>query len=194
MSSKAILRLLIGCAFAALLLVFLLPAIGVPKSYLLPPAVIYGTAKGKTQAFVTGKKIAQHPNPFRSTEKVYYVTYRYRATSPVNLLEKPTEEEKKKKKVYSGRASVPEPLYRTLRDPDPSKKEDPENKKRTELVPIRFEQTRPDISAIIQGGNYLSDQKGAALFGSWLLFFGGIFLLGYVVAPLLQLVILREDF
>lgn len=194
MSSKAILRLLIGCALAALILVFLLPAIGVPKSYLLPPPVIYGTATGKTQAFVTEKKVAQHPNPFKSTEKVYYVTYRYRVPAPVNLLEKPTEEEKKKKKIYTGRTTVAESLYRTLRDPDPSKKEDQENKNRPETVPVRYEKTRPDISGITQGGNYLNEQKGGALFGSWLLFVGGIVLLGYVIAPLLQLVILREDF
>ncbi|MBC7805525.1 MAG: hypothetical protein H7145_05180 [Akkermansiaceae bacterium] len=194
MSTKAILRLLIGCAIAALILVFLLPAIGIPKSYLLPPAVIYGSAKGKTNAFVTEKKIGAHPNPFKSTESVYYVTYRYRVTPPVTLLEKPTEEEKKKKKVYLGRASVPESLYTTLKNPDPAKKDDPTNAKKPETVPIRFEQTRPDISGITQGGDYLNDQKGGALFGSWLLFFGGIFLLGYIIAPLLQLVILREDF
>ncbi len=194
MSSKAILRLLIGCAIAALVLVFLLPAIGIPKSYLLPPAVIYGSAKGKTQAFVTLKKVAQHPNPFKSTEKVYYVTYRFRATSPVTLLEKPTEEEKKKKKVYIGRASVPESLYTSLKDPDPAKKEDLQNKAKPEMVPVRFEQTRPDISAITSGGDFLNDQKGGALVGSWILFFAGILLLGYLIAPLLQLIILREDF
>lgn len=196
MSSKAILRLLIGCAIAALILVFLLPAIGIPKSYLLPPPVVYGSATGKTQAFVTAKKSAQHPNPFRTTEKVYYVNYQFRATPPVTLLEKPTEEEKKKKKVYKGRASVPVELYNTLRDPDPSKKDDPQNKMRPETVPIRFEKTRPDINAITQtpNGNYLNEQGGGSLLGSWLLFIAGIGILGYIIAPLLQLVILREDF
>ncbi len=192
MSTKAILRLLIGCAIAALILVFLLPAIGIPKSYLLPPPVIYGSSTGKTIAYVTERKEGGNPNPFKTTEPVFYISYQFRAPSPENLLEKPTEEEKKKKKVYKGHAMVPESLYSSVRNP--AKKDDPENNKKPETVPVRFEKTRPDISGITEGGNFLNDQKGGALFGSWLLFVGGILLLGYCISPFLQRIMLREDY
>ena len=193
MSSKGLLRLLFGCAIAALLLVFLIPAIGIPKSYLLPPSVVSGAATGKTVAFVKKKNTGPSPNPFKSGDVVYYITYQYRVTAPVNLLEKPTPEEIKKKKVYIGRAAVPEELYRSLRNPD--KSSDATNDSKPETVPIRFEKTRPDISAIaVPEGKYLSDQRGAAFVGSWLLFVLGIFVLGYLIAPLLQLIILREDY
>ena len=192
MSSKAVLRLLIGCVIAALILVLLLPAIGVPKSYLLPPSVVFGSATGKTVAFVSKKQKTGHPNPFRSADSAYYVTYRFRATPPENLIEKPTAEEKKKKKVYFGRAFVTQALYDSLKDPD--KKDSGETDKRPETVPVRFEKTRPDISAIVQDGKHLNEEGGGAIMGSWLLFVGGILLIGYLIAPLLQLVILREDF
>ncbi|MBC8142076.1 MAG: hypothetical protein H7Y38_11625 [Armatimonadetes bacterium] len=192
MSTKAILRLLFGCAIAALILIFLLPAIGIPKSYLLPPGVILGGAKGKTVAYITGKNTGQNPNPFRSTEKVWYVNYQYRVTPPENLLEKPTADELKKKKVYKGHTSVPEELYNRVRNP--KKVSEPQNDALPETVPIKFEVTRPDISAITKDGTFGNDQGGGALLGSWILFFLGIFILGYMIAPLLQKVMLREEY
>lgn len=192
MSTKAILRLLFGCAIAALVLIFLSPAIGIPKSYLLPPGVILSGAKGKTVAYVTGKNTGQNPNPFKSTEKVWYINYQYRATPPENLLEKPTADELKKKKVYKGHTSVPETLYNAVRNP--KKAGDTQNDAKPETVPIKFETTRPDISAVTQDGTFGNDQGGGSLFGSWILFLLGILLLGYLIAPLLQKVMLREEY
>jgi len=180
MSSKAILRFLIGCVIAALFLIFLLPAIGVPKSYLLPAPVIYGEAKGKAIAFVNMKKTGGNPNPFKSVETMHYITYRFKAASPKNLIEKPKPGEEKAKKVYVGRAAVTESFY--------------ENAKIGDTVPVRFEVTRPDISGIDKPEGGTNDQGGGALIGSWVLFVLGILVLGYAIAPLLQMVILREDY
>lgn len=181
MSSKAVLRFLIGCVIAGLFLIFLLPAIGVPKSYLFPSPVIYGQAKGKALGFVNQKKEGGNPNPFKTTETMHYITYRFAAEPPKNLIEKPTPEEvKKKRKVYVGRANVPQGYY--------------ENAKIGDNIPVRYEVTRPDISGVTIPDGSMNDQGGAVLLGSWLLFVLGILVLGYAIAPLLQLVILREDY
>ena len=192
MSSKAVLRLLIGCVISALLLVWLLPVIGVPKSYLLPPSVELGTAKGKTTAYVTTKKTGGSINPFNSGETMYYITYQFRATPPENLIEKPTPDEKKKKKVYHGHVNVTEATYHSFRNPET--KDDPANDKKSETMPVRFEKTRPDINAALVDGTRMNDEGGSVFFGSWMLFVAGILLLGYIIAPFLQRIFLREDY
>jgi len=180
MSSKAVLRLLIGCALAALLLIFLLPAIGIPKSYLLPPPTVLQNATGKATAYVHKKSLGASPNPFKSGDTMHYIDYQFRATVPKTLLDKPTAEEEKKKRVYTGEANVPENMYDSLKEGD--------------TIPVRFETTRPDISAIDKPSTDPNSHGGASIVGSWILFIGGILFLGYLIAPFLQRIILREDY
>jgi hypothetical protein len=179
-SSKAVLRFLIGCVIASLLLILILPAINIPKSYLLPPPIVYQNAKGTTIGFVNLKTGGANPNPFRTTEPMHYITYRFRAVPPNTMLEKATPDEIAKKKVYVGRANVTENFYQYVKIGD--------------TIPIRYEVTRPDISGIDKDGGGTNDQAGGALIGSWVLFVLGVLVLGYMMAPLLQRIMLREDY
>jgi len=165
---------------SSLLLIFILPAIGIPKAYLLPPPLIYQSAKGTATGFVNKKHTGANPNPFRNSETVYYVTYRFKALNPNTLIEKAKPDEVGKKKVYVGRGTVTQGMYDAMKIGD--------------TVPIRYEETRPDISGIDKPETGPNDQEGGTIFGSWLLFVLGVIVLGYIIAPFLQRIMLREDY
>src|SRR5687768_11781029 len=85
MTIKSIVRFLMGVAIAGALLQILLPAIGIPKAMLLPPPIVFDSAKGMTTGTITGKRAAQSPNPFRSGDKVSDLDYQFTAPAPPRM-------------------------------------------------------------------------------------------------------------
>jgi len=176
MTTKSLLRLLIGCAIAACLIIGILPSVGLPRAQILPPPMIYGQATGKTYGYVTKKKVEDSPNPFESGVKVFRVDYRFRATVPPNLGAKKVG----KQEVYTGRAYVERGLYDGLQV--------------GAQVPVKFEKTYPVINGINVKGGERSTEQGSGLLSGWILYAIAIVVLGYCIAPLLERVMLRENF
>lgn len=176
MTTKTILRLLIGCAIAAGLIIGLLPQIGIPRAQILPPPTIYGQAKGKTFGYVTLKKREETSNPFKSGEKIYRIDYRFRATVPPNLGAKNVG----KQEVYTGKAYIAKGLWDQLEVGS--------------QVPVRFEKTYPVINGVDGRGGERSTAQGSGLMSGWIFYAIGIVVLGYCIAPLLERVMLRENY
>ena len=176
MTSKGILRFLIGCAIAALLVIGVLPAIGIPRAQILPPFAIYPQAKGKTLGYAAKVYKAAGANPFRVDEMVYYVDTRFKAKVPPMLGAKNVG----KKEVYTGKVAVDKPYWDTIKEGS--------------QIPIRYEVTYPDIHSIDTPLANRSIGPGSKIMSGWILYMIGIVVLGYCFAPLIERVALRESY
>jgi hypothetical protein len=177
MSSKSLIRYAIAVAIAALLVIGLLPVVGIPTSQILPPPAVYGGAKEKTKGVVTGKKEQATPNPFRVGDMVYWVDYKFTATAPPLLFDKNAG----KKREYQGKVAVKKAFW-DLVVPNGS------------TVPVRYEKSYPVINGIDSPMGGRSVAQGSGWVSGWILYMLLIGLLGYVIAPLLERIMLRESY
>ena len=175
MNVRSILRLVIGIALAAVLLSIALPYIGIPRSQLLPPGMVYAGARGKTQGILTDKRTRGTPNPFRVGLTVYLLEYRFVAKAPAIF----RESEPGKPKTYRGVAQVDKGVWDALAAGSP--------------VPIRYEITHPDINGIDLRGAGRSEVEGSAPVSGWLIWVAASVLLGYMLTPLLERILPRGD-
>ena len=175
MNVRSILRLVIGIALAATLLSIALPYLGIPRSHLLPPGMVYPGARGKTQGIITDKRTRGTPNPFRVGLTVYLLEYRFVAKAPAILREsKPGT-----LKTYRGVAQVDKGLWGALAAGSP--------------VPVRYELTHPDINGIELRGAGRSEVEGSAPISGWLIWVAASLFLGYMFTPLLERILPRGD-
>jgi hypothetical protein len=176
MSAKSILRYAIGLALAALLVIGLLPSVGIPRSQILPPPVVFNGAKAKAQGVITEKKEEATSNPFRVGDMVYWIYYDFQATAPPLLF----DQEAGKKRIYKGMVSVKKEYWDQLQP--------------GAIVPVRYEKTYPVINGLDGKEGKRSMAQGSGLLSGWLLYMVLIAVLGYIIAPLLERIMLRENY
>jgi hypothetical protein len=176
MTTKSVLRLLIGIAIAALLIVGLLPFAGLPRAQMLPPPMIYNQATGKAIGYVHAKKQEEGSNPFKVGEPIWRIDYQFRAKTPPTLGAKDVG----KNNVYKGTTYVTRSIY----DAYPVGSQ----------IKVRYETTYPVISGIDLPGAGRSVAPGSKMMSGWILFAIGTIVLGYCIAPLLERIMLRENF
>jgi len=105
LSLNRLFRYAAGLIIGWLLMYFLLPLVGFPKSKFLPPGSIYNNAEGKTNlGYISGKRDPQTDNPFRVGDKLHFIDYRFKAPDPAD----PTG---KTKSVYLGTVPVSKETY-----------------------------------------------------------------------------------
>lgn len=173
MTPKSIVRLILGILVAVGLLMFALPAIGIPKGVFLPPPVVYSGAKGITQGRVTGKRELESGNPFKVGTKVFLIDYSFRAPTPKRLgatgAGKPA--------AFTGTIGVEQGVFNSVQPGAP--------------VPIRYEKTNPAVNGINAKG---MGRGGDGFIGGWILFTIVALGLGFAIAPLFERIIRRDDF
>ncbi|MBC8101571.1 MAG: hypothetical protein H7Z41_03155 [Cytophagales bacterium] len=176
MTAKSILRFVIGYVIAAVLMGLALPIIGIPRAQLLPPALVYTNARGKGSGIITGKRKEPTSNPFKVGESVYLVEYAFRAKAPDLLGAKGAGTNQR----YTGTINVGQEEYARV---------EPKG-----IVPIRYEPTYPVISGINLPAFGRSGAQGSGLFSGWMLWLIPAVVLGYCIAPLLERILLRENY
>ena len=176
MTIKSILRFILGVVIAGMLLQLLLHAAGIPKSYLLPPPIVYDGAKGVTAGTITGKRAAQSPNPFRSGEKVYDIDYQFTAPAPPRIggasaAGKPAK--------YTGSVRVDKCIH--------------DQAIVGTILPIRYEATNPGINGVNAQWAGKRSGSGSSIVGTWLVWLLASVLLGFFISSLLERLLPRDD-
>lgn len=154
----------------------LLPSAGIPRAQLLPPALVYGNAPGKGTGIVTKKHWRPTANPFHVGDKVYLVSYAFKAKAPAIVGTKGAG----KIQRYTGTVKVEQDVHDRMQLGNP--------------VKIKYEPTYPVISGIIQPGFGRSGDQGSGLFSAWWLWMFLALLIGYLIAPFLERIMLRESY
>lgn len=179
MSAKSILRFLIGLFIALTLFSFLLPAAGIPRAQMIPPPFVYTNAKGKATGYVTKIYARGTADPLGVAEgkQDYLVDYQFRAPAWVGL---GAPKGDGKNTLYKATVGVKQGTYESV--------------KVGQQVPVKYEVTYPHINGINLPGFGRSHVDGSAIVSGWLLWFGAAVLVGYMLAPLIQRIALREDY
>lgn len=168
MNVRSLLRLLVGMVIAALLLAVAMPAVGIPRSHLLPPALVYQGALGKTRGVVTAHRHRETSNFFHVGDQVYFLDYRFPAKTPAGLgVARPGAW-----KAYQGSVRVDSGVQSAV--------------KVGQEVPVRYEITYPDINGIDASWGGRSEGEGSKLVSGWMFWAAGVLLLGYGISPLLE--------
>jgi hypothetical protein len=175
-TAKSILRFLIGYVIASILMGLLLPKVGIPRAQLLPPALVYANATGKGSGVVTKKHWRPTANPFHVGDKVYLVSYAFKAKAPVLL----GTTGGGKIERYTGTVKVEQEVHDRMQIGD--------------VVQIKYDPTYPVISGINQPGFGRSGAQGSGLFSAWWLWMFLALLIGYLIAPFLERFMLRESY
>lgn len=175
MSIKSILSFLVGCVLAAILLTLVAPFIGIPRSHLLPPPVVYSGATGRAEGVIVGKHMGGTRNPFRVGDKTYFLDYQFRAPAPATLgVKRPGVAT-----PYKGTVMVDQRAYNATVYGTP--------------VPIRYEKTYPYISGIASLRNGRSIGEGSALLSGWLLWAFVSVVFGFLLASVLYRAAAHEN-
>lgn len=176
MTTKSALRMLIGWLIAAILLNLLLPFAGIPHAQLVPPAIVYMNAGGRTKGVVIGKQSDPSSNPFKVGDHVWKINYAFRATAP-HILGTTGEGTSQR---YLGSVAVSEDAYN--------------NVVIGESAPVKYEPSYPDISGIDVPGFGRSGGPGSSMWSFWWIWLFVSLIIGYFIAPLLERFILRENY
>lgn len=179
MTLKSILRFIIGFIIAVLILSVAVPYVGIPKAQLYPPPYVYKNATGKATGYVTKVYKVPSADPMGTAEGVqdYLVDYQFRAPAWVGL---GAPKGQGKNTLYKATVGV--------------KQEISSQTKVGAAVPIKYEKTYPPINGINLPGYGRSFTDGSGIYSGWILWFLGALVLGFLIAPLLQRIFLREDY
>lgn len=167
---------MIGYIIASVLMGLLLPLAGIPRAQLLPPALVYGNASGKGTGVVTKKHWRPTANPFHVGDKVYLISYAFKTKAPAILGAKGAG----KVQQYTGTVKVEQDVHDRMQIGNP--------------VKIKYEPTYPVISGIDQPGFGRNGDQGSGLFTAWWLWMFLALLIGYLIAPFLERIMLRESY
>jgi len=177
MTVKGVVRYLIGIALAILLLSLVCPLIGIPRVQLFPPGFAYGNATGRTNGVVTNKRKAPTSNPFHVGEHMSLIDYAFRAPYTPLLL---GSQKSEPNHVYTGTVKVANENY--------------DHFQIGQIVPVKYEKTYPVISGIDLPEAGRSGASSSSLLSSWIGWTLAFLVLGYVIAPWLERLFLRESY
>jgi hypothetical protein len=178
MTAKSALRLLIACVIVWIALSFALPKVGIARSRMLPPPMAYsGSASKKTTGYISAKHTEPSSNIFKSTETVYLVDYQFRAPGvPGFGGAKPKEASP----WYKGTVNVTQEFYAAAKVGSP--------------VPVKYDPTDPELSGIDLAGAGRNGSGHGSMLSLWIAITLVTLVLGYLLAPWLERIILRENF
>lgn len=173
-SPRRIIALIVCVVLVAIALQAVLPAVGIPKSRLLPPPQAFAQAKGKARGIVTGTSTEGTANPFKvgEGERYHYIDYVFQARVPQAL----GQSSPGKLKRYQGHVRVDKEMKNAV--------------KPGQAVPVRYETTFPEMNGIDGPRGGRTGGPTSAVFSTWLLypllslFFG--YLLFVSVSPFLK--------
>jgi hypothetical protein len=177
MTVKGLIRYAVGVALAILLLFIVCPLIGVPRAQLFPPGFVYGNATGQTKGVVTNKRKAPTSNPFHVGEHMSLIDYSFQAPYTPLLL---GPQKSDPNHLYTGTVKVANESY--------------DHFQIGQVVPVRYETTYPVISGIDQLEGGRSGAQGSGLLSAWIAWTIAILVLGYVISPWLERLMLRESY
>ena len=190
MSVARVVRFLIGTVIAAILLVIVLPYVGVPRSHILPPAMVWQKAQGVTRGVVTAKYYDVTGNPFNVGGKEYFVKYQFVAKAPpasgAVIIGKP--------QVYSGIIRVDQPAYDEIKvTADQQTLNNVHQQTDIPAVPgqifrVQYEVTYPYINGVIAPAEFTGRNIGEGSNNSsgWILWIVVALFVGYLTMMLLE--------
>jgi len=173
-SPRRIIALIVCVLLVAIVLQAILPAVGIPKSRLLPPPQAFAAAKGKTRGIVTGTDTEGTSNPFKvgEGERYYYIDYTFQARVPPML----GQSSPGKIKRYEGHVRVDKEAMKSVKPGQP--------------MPVRYETTFPEMNGIDGARGGRTGGPTSAVFSTWLFYPLVSIFLGYLlfvtVSPFLK--------
>lgn len=176
MSVKSILRFVIGFAIALGILSFAVPFANIPRSQLFAPILVYPSIKGRTTGMVTKRRDLPTSAWFRMGDRDYFIEYAFLAKSPLILGGPPPG----KMTQYTGSVGVSAADF--------------EKVKAGQKIPVRFDPTYPDINGVDAPWGGRSGIGASRMISGWIFWFFGTIALGYVIAPLVERIALRESY
>ena len=182
MSLRRIVRFIVGIIVAGILLSFILPFAGIPKSHFLPPPFVYNAAQGVTKGLLTGKYYEETSNPFHVGGHMYFVNYLFKAhTPPPRGQTQPGPVQ-----TYQGTVRVDQGTYdsvRTTDSPDKYKGDQLITAVPGQVVRVKYEKTYPEISGISADRNI---GPGSNILSGWLLWVVVTVFVGYLLMMLFE--------
>jgi hypothetical protein len=175
-TAKSVLRFIIGYIIAAVLMGLLLPSVGIPRAQLLPPAIVYANASAKGTGVVTKRHWRPTANPFHVGDKVYLISYAFKAKAPAILGTKGAGTVQQ----YTGTVKVDQSVHDAVALGN--------------VVKVKYDPTYPVISGIDQPGFGRNGAQGSGLFSAWWLWMFLALVIGYMIAPFLERIMLRESY
>lgn len=174
---KTVIRYLIAFVIVVLAMALILPLVGIPRGMMFPPPFVYNNATGRTTGVVAKKHKEASSNPFRVSQYNAYVDIEFRAPYKPVLFGDPKSDDKK---LFTGKVPVTDENYARYKVGMP--------------VPIKYDKDYPQINGIAmkEGGQALMGP--ANLLSGWLIFFGIAIVLGHVLSPWLERLMLRESY
>ena len=176
MSVKSLLRFVIGFCIAVGIFSFAVPFAKIPRSQLFPPVFVYPSIKGRTTGVVTARRNLPTSAWFRMGDREYFIEYAFSAQSPPILGGPPPGRMTR----YIGSVGVSQADFDKVKD--------------KQAIPVRYDPTDPDINGVDApwgGRSAVGASRGVS---GWVFWFIGMVALGYVLAPLIERVALRESY
>lgn len=178
MTLKGAIRMLISCAIIWMIMSFVLPMFGFPHSRMLPAPIAYNSsAKNKTTGYVTSRKKVPSSNIFHSVDSDYLVYFQFRAKSVPGLGNVPPKEPTT---VIHGRVNATEEYYGQV--------------VKGQAVPVKYDATDPGLCGIDMPGAGRSGIGDGFIFNLWMVNLIIVLALGYMLAPWLERIFLRESY
>ncbi|GAB4458707.1 MAG: hypothetical protein OHK0029_20250 [Armatimonadaceae bacterium] len=174
---KTVVRYLIAFVIVTLAFALILPAVGIPRGMMFPPAFVYGNAQGKTKGMIVKKYQERSSNPFRVGQYNEFVDIQFRAAYKPILF---GDQKADPKKLYTGKVPVSEDAYAKFQQ--------------GMIVPVKYDMEYPPINGIDMKEGGQSHIGPANLVGTWLIFFGIVVVLAHVLSPFLERIMLRESY
>lgn len=176
MSVKGLLRFLIGFCIALGIFSIAVPFANIPRSQLFPPIFVYPGIKGRIEGVVTARRDLPTSAWFRMGDRDYFIEYAFSVAAP-KILGGPPEG---KMTRYTGSVGVSAADFEKVKD--------------KQAIPIRYDQTDPDINGVETAWGGRSGIGASRMISCWFLWFIGIAAVGYMIAPLIERVALRESY
>jgi hypothetical protein len=174
---KTVVRYLIAFVIVVFAMTLILPLVGIPRGMMLPPPFVYNNATGRTKGVVVKKHKEASSNAFRVSQYNPFVDIEFRAPYKPILFGEPKSDPNK---LYAVKVPVTDANYAKYQVGMP--------------VPVKYDKDYPLISGIDmkEGGQSLIGP--ANLLSGWLIFFGIAIVLGHVLSPWLERLMLRESY
>ena len=176
MSVKSILRFFIGFCIAVGIFSIAAPFAHIPRSQMFPPFFAYPSAKGRAVGVVTKRINLPTSAWFRQGDHDTFIEYAFSAKAPDMLGGPPMGKVTK----YKGSVQVLQEDYDKVKD--------------NQQLPIKYDLTNPEINGIAAPWGGRSTVGGSRVLSGWVLWFFGMVAVGYMLAPLIERVVLRENY
>ncbi len=174
---KTVVRYIIAFVIVVLAMALILPLVGIPRGMMFPPPFVYSNATGRTKGVVAKKHKEASSNPFRVSQYNAYIDLEFRAPyKPVLFGDSKSDDNK----LFTGKVPVTDDSYGKFQVGMP--------------VPVKYDKDYPPVCGIDMKEGGPAFLGPANLLSGWLIFFLIAIVLGHVVSPFLERLMLRESY